>query len=185
MKQFLLHMLLGLLAGVGLAIAFFAALIWADRSISAYGADLPDIQIQPAGYEPVKVIAIIDGDTIRVPIFDGSRILNAECFSKRTKMATLSIRVYGVDTPESIKPPAKCAAEVARGLRAKEFVKKNIKAGDTILIKHIPGEKYQCRIDAEILFGPLNQNLTATLIAAKLARPYGVNGNLKKSNWCK
>jgi micrococcal nuclease len=207
MKLFLLHMLLGLLAGAGLAIAFFAALIWADKSISAYGADFE----MRYSYDLIKVldgdygadfemrysydlIKVLDGDygadfEMRyscdlIKVLDGDTV-KVNCPSWPEPFKETSLRVFGIDTPESIRGQAKCIKELKLGLNAKAWAKHEFEGAKFVAFTWAgTKDKYGGRIDANVTL-PSGKSWAAEAVRIGMARPYGMNGKLKKSNWCK
>jgi endonuclease YncB( thermonuclease family) len=117
---------------------------------------------------PVKVLRVIDGDTIEIE----ARFLPPELKQK------LSIRVLGVDTPEK-GHRAQCPQEAALAERASAYTKSLIASGQPVEIDIVGWDKYGGRILGAVRVG--GQDLTQGLIANGLARPY--HGE-KKSSWC-
>jgi len=115
----------------------------------------------------LPIIHIIDGDTIKTYL------------SLPAPLNKVSIRVLGMDTPESTWR-AKCPEEKALGKKATQFLKDF--AGDTPVmeIKDYKWDKYGSRIDGTVYIK--GKNITELLIENGLARPYF---GKKKSDWCK
>jgi endonuclease YncB( thermonuclease family) len=90
----------------------------------------------------------------------------------------LSIRVYGVDTPEK-GFRAKCPGEDQRGQAATAFTKAQINAATTRQIVLIDWDKYGGRVLGDVLLN--GQSLRAMLIQQGYAREY--YGEAKQS-WC-
>ena len=111
---------------------------------------------------------MVDGDTI---VFDVNWL-------PPELGTTISVRVLGIDTPES-KGRAKCPKEAALSEQAKAFVK--VKLADakevTVFIKQ--WDKFGGRIDGEIFIDGIS--LGQLLIDQKYARPYWGE---KKQSWC-
>ena len=116
------------------------------------------------------VLKVVDGDTVKVevPAWKG------------TPFFDISLRLFGIDTPESHMPPAKCMAEVALGQRAASRAKELLKPGDAVefIFRHI--DKYGGRIDADIKL-PDGRDFATVMMGEGLCRAY--DGGTK-SNWC-
>jgi endonuclease YncB( thermonuclease family) len=126
-----------------------------------------------------------DGDTIEVLVPANNEILTVECYRPSKDASVIGLRLFGADTPESSQSAAKCDKELRLGNIAKFKVRELIPEGSTITFVHIPGEKYQCRLDGRIFFGPDKKDLKEYLIENGLARSYGEDGaSLTKSDWC-
>lgn len=125
----------------------------ADRAVVPYAA---------------TVVRVVDGDTVNVdiPAWAG------------TPFTPIAIRVAGIDTPESRKPPGKCITEVRRGKLAHAFADTLLRPGAAIVIGYRGHDKY-FRIDADVMIGP--QSLADVMIARGYATPYGGG---RKRNWC-
>lgn len=118
------------------------------------------------------VLKVIDGDTIKVHVAGFPAFVDP-----------IDVRIYGLDTPEHVMPPAKAACEVALGLKAKAYAVQLVAPGKVVAI-HWAGrrEKYGRLLAAVTL--PDGRDWAATLIAAKLGRAYGLAGDLHKASWC-
>lgn len=126
-------------------------------------------QKQPSGvmYDAV-ITRIIDGDTVA---------FRADWLPDPLKKE-LSIRVYGVDTPEK-GHRAKCDHEAKLGEMATAFTKQKISQSKKRQIFLISWDKYGGRVLGDILLD--GRSLRQMLIAEGLAREY--YGEAKQS-WC-
>ena len=124
--------------------------------------------------EPVGVIydavinRIIDGDTV---------VIQAPYLPKPLK-PELSVRVYGVDTPEK-GFRAKCPEEDARGHAATDFTTAAIKAATKFQVSLLEWDKYGGRVLGDIILD--GKSLRKMLIDQDMAREYF--GDAKKP-WC-
>lgn len=118
------------------------------------------------------VLRIIDGDTVQV----APGLLPPEL--------PISIRIRGIDTPESRKPLAKCDAEMALAKQAKAFTAAAITTaqavGQWVEFSHLEWDKYGGRVLADVTIS--GANLGQLLIDAGYARPYFGVG--PKPDWC-
>lgn len=120
-----------------------------------------------AAVQECKVIRVVDGDTLEVPL---------SCLPRDMK---LFVRVNGLDTPEK-GGRAKCESEAQLALKASAFTKKLVQSSNSVITITDPSwDKYGGRMLGTVLIN--NINLTQELIKNKLAREY--HGELKKS-WC-
>lgn len=119
------------------------------------------------------VLSVTDGDTLRVRVPGWP-----EAFSP------VAVRVYGLDTPEKRKPPARSACEVALGLRASAYAKTLAKPGDAVRVVYKPGrdDKYR-RLLADVTLAD-GRDWAAAMIDAGYARRYGGPYGLTKRPWC-
>lgn len=126
-------------------------------------------QKQPAGvmYD-VEILRVIDGDTVA---FKAS-------FLPAPLKPELSIRVYGVDTPER-GYRAKCASEDQRGQAASLFTKKLVSSAKKRQIVLYGWDKYGGRVLGDVILD--GYSLRSLLIKNGYAREY--YGDAKKS-WC-
>ena len=115
-----------------------------------------------------KVLRVIDGDTVEI-----EAPYLPEPLTKR-----LSIRIYGIDTPEKTTR-AKSDKEMAAGKAATEFVRASIAAASRVQIDIKGWDKYGGRVLGDIVLDGVP--LSTKLISAGHARPYF--GGAKKS-WC-
>jgi endonuclease YncB( thermonuclease family) len=115
-----------------------------------------------------KLTRLIDGDTVAF----------AAPFLPAPLKPELSVRVYGVDTPEK-GHRAKCPQEAERGAQASAFTKNAIKNSTKHQVVLYGWDKYGGRVLGDILLD--GQSLRAMLIANGFAREY--YGEAKQS-WC-
>lgn len=113
-----------------------------------------------------RVVKVIDGDTVMVIICMGSKCLK------------LSVRVGGVDCPESLKRNSSSTLEVEAGKRVKDYV--NSLIGEYIQIRLDKKDKYGGRYVGDIFIADSNMYLSEILLEKKLAQPYSGN---KKTPW--
>lgn len=126
-------------------------------------------QKQPVGVTyDVEVLRVIDGDTIA---------FKADFLPAPLKKE-LSIRVYGVDTPEK-GFRAKCPSEDQRGQAATAFTKELINVAKKRQIVLYDWDKYGGRVLGDIVLD--GYSLRALLISKGFAREY--YGEAKQS-WC-
>lgn len=112
---------------------------------------------------------VIDGDTVKVRFPDW---INSPFY-------LLSVRINGIDTPEHVKPPAKCAREVVLGKAAMVFAKTLARPGDAVTVTYRGLDKY-FRIDGDLAL-PDGRDWGQIMIAGKYAVPYSGG---KKQSWC-
>lgn len=119
---------------------------------------------------PATVVSVTDGDTVRVTVAGWPEPFNP-----------IGVRMAGIDSPEHQKPPARCAAEVKRGLRAKVYAATIVHPGDAVILhwKASERDKYGRLLGRMSL--PDGSDFAQRMITAGLARPY--NGGAK-SSWC-
>ena len=115
-----------------------------------------------------KITRIIDGDTVA---FEAK-------FLPEPLKQELSIRVYGVDTPEK-SWRGQCDKEKAAGEAASEFTKKLIKEAKTIKIAIAKWDKFGGRVLGDIIID--GKSLRHQLIDNGYAREYYGD---KKVSWC-
>jgi micrococcal nuclease len=123
-----------------------------------------------------KTMVIYDFPVTRV--IDGDTVAFQAAFLPAPLKQELSIRVYGVDTPEK-GFRAKCEKEAALGLAASVYTKKIISAGKKIRIAIMDWDKFGGRVLGDIIID--DKSLRDLLIAGGYARPYF--GEAKQS-WC-
>jgi endonuclease YncB( thermonuclease family) len=138
-------------------------LILASLTISAHPA--PEKSGVAYNY---PITRVIDGDTVA---FQAP-------FLPPPLKPELSIRVYGVDTPEK-GHRAKCAAENNRGLEATAFTKRMIANAKRTQVVIIEWDKYGGRALGDILIDGIS--LRSMLISSGYAKPYFGDA---KSSWC-
>ena len=117
-------------------------------------------------------------DAVITRVIDGDTVAFAATFLPAPLKQELSIRVYGVDTPEK-GFRAKCPSEDQRGQAATAFTKAQINAATTRQIVLIDWDKYGGRVLGDVLLN--GQSLRAMLIQQGYAREY--YGEAKQS-WC-
>lgn len=123
----------------------------------------------PAGVTYSATISrVIDGDTVA---------FHAPWLPDPLKKE-LSIRVYGVDTPEK-GFRAKCKEEAAKGAAATEFTKKAVASSKVRQVVLMDWDKYGGRVLGDVVLDGVS--LRRQLIAAGYAREY--HGEAKTS-WC-
>lgn len=136
-------------------------------SFPSYAWAQPVTDVSSQGPQECKVIRVVDGDTLEVPL---------SCLPRDMK---LFVRVHGVDTPEKA-PRAKCDAEAQLAVKASEHTKSLVsKANSVAVISNPKWDKFGGRMLGNVSLA--GTDLTKSLIDAKLARPYF--GDAKQS-WC-
>lgn len=115
-----------------------------------------------------KITRIIDGDTVA---------FSAPWLPDPLKKE-LSIRVYGVDTPEK-GFRAKCPQEDQRGKAATQFTQKILSEANTIQIMLRDWDKYGGRVLGDIIVD--GKSLRTLLISNGYAREYYGEA---KTSWC-
>lgn len=114
------------------------------------------------------ITRVIDGDTVE---FEAK-------FLPAPLKQVLSIRVYGVDTPEK-GFRAKCVAESVKGEAATKYTKQLVANGKHNSITIIDWDKYGGRVLGDVIID--GKSLRASLIESGYAREY--YGDAKQS-WC-
>lgn len=115
-----------------------------------------------------KVLRVIDGDTVEIE----APYLPAPLAPK------LSIRVYGVDTPEK-GWRGQCDKERALGESATDFTKQLVNYADVIQVEIRQWDKFGGRVLGDLWVD--GKSLTAMLVENGFARPYFGD---KKKSWC-
>lgn len=110
---------------------------------------------------------IVDGDTLAITLKE-----------LPTNLQSVSIRLLGIDTPES-NHLAKCAQEKRMGLLTKETISTLIANASNIRIELVDWDKYGGRVIGNVYLD--GHSLANTLIEKGLADPY-FGG--KKQSWC-
>ena len=116
----------------------------------------------------ITITRVVDGDTVA---------FHAPFLPAPLKQE-LSIRVFGVDTPEK-GHRAQCPAEAARGAAATEFTKKVIAAAQQRQMVLMAWDKYGGRVLGDVLLN--GQSLRMMLIQNGHAREYYGEA---KTSWC-
>ena len=124
-----------------------------------------DVEMKKYNY---KLTRVLDGDTVA---FEAP-------FLPEPLKKELSIRVYGVDTPEK-GFRAKCESENTKGLAATEFTKKSIASAKKIEVAIANWDKFGGRVLGDVILD--GQSLRSLLIQNGYAREY--YGEAKQS-WC-
>lgn len=114
------------------------------------------------------IIRVTDGDTLQVHVPAW----------KATPFADIGLRIAGIDTPEDRIPPAKCAAEVAKGKVATAFARTVLVPGQKVVFYVIGRDKY-FRLDARV--SAAGRDFGTLMLSQGYARPYA--GGMK-SDWC-
>ena len=115
-----------------------------------------------------KITRVIDGDTVA---FEAD-------FLPDPLKKEVSIRVFGVDTPEK-GFRAQCESEATRGAAASEFTKKMVSQATSRQVVLMDWDKYGGRVLGDVLLN--GQSLRMLLIQNGYAREY--YGEAKQS-WC-
>lgn len=115
-----------------------------------------------------KVLRVIDGDTVEI---------EAPYLPKPLK-PKLSIRVFGVDTPEK-GFRGQCDKEKQLGEEATKFTKKLVTEANKIEIELMKWDKFGGRVLGDVIID--GASLTALLISNGYAREYYGD---KKQSWC-
>ena len=114
------------------------------------------------------ITRVIDGDTVGI----------AATWLPAPLKPELSIRVFGVDTPEKGHRAA-CPSEAARGEAATAFTKAQINAATKRQIVLMDWDKYGGRVLGDVLLN--GQSLRVMLIQNGFAREYYGEA---KTSWC-
>lgn len=116
----------------------------------------------------LPILGVIDGDTIRT-------FIPLEC-----PLCDASIRINGIDTPESLTRYAGCAKEVELGLQAKALTQSLVGKNTTMEVTEFDHDKYGGRILGTVVIN--GKDVGQELINAGLAKPYFGSG--PKPDWC-
>jgi endonuclease YncB( thermonuclease family) len=120
------------------------------------------------------LVHVSDGDTVQVI-----------CPAWPSPVRKQGLRIFGIDTPESIRGRAKCIKELRLGLDAKAWAKRQFETAKTVtFIWAGTIDKFGGRLDAYV-FLPNGDDWATEAIRIGKARAYGRDGNLKKLSWCK
>ena len=133
----------------------------------ALAAALLAAPVQAADYS-WPVVRVVDGDTVKV---DAGADLPPE-------LASLSVRLRGVDTPEKGRR-AKCDAERQAADAATAFAKEAIRKARSIVVRNPAWGKWGGRVIADLILD--GRPLSSALIEAGHGRAYG--GGRRKT-WC-
>ncbi|CAB4129736.1 COG1525 Micrococcal nuclease (thermonuclease) homologs [uncultured Caudovirales phage] len=114
------------------------------------------------------ITRVVDGDTVEF----------AAAFLPAPLPKKLSLRIYGVDTPEK-GGNAECPAEAVLAERATVFTTNAISSGKVTVINLMKWDKYGGRVIGDLFID--GRSLRESLIANGLAREYY---GATKTSWC-
>lgn len=117
---------------------------------------------------PAQILNVSDGDTIVI----------AAPFLPAPLKPQLSVRIFGVDTPEK-GARAKCPKEAQMGEAATQFTKKMVAQGKQFQVILYGWDKFGGRVLGDILVN--GQSVRQGLITNGLAREYFGEA---KTSWC-
>jgi endonuclease YncB( thermonuclease family) len=117
-------------------------------------------------------------DAVITRVIDGDTVAFQASFLPAPLKPELSIRVFGVDTPEK-GFRAQCPSEAQRGEAASAFTKQMIANSQQRQIVLIDWDKYGGRVLGDVLLN--GQSLRQMLIANGFAREYYGEA---KTSWC-
>jgi len=117
-------------------------------------------------------------DVVLTRVIDGDTVAFQANWLPEPLKKELSIRVFGVDTPEK-SFRAKCPSEAARGEAATAFTKQMINASTKRQIVMMDWDKYGGRVLGDVLLD--GKSLRQQLIANGFAREYYGEA---KTSWC-
>ena len=117
-------------------------------------------------------------DAVITRVIDGDTVAFQADFLPAPLKPELSIRVFGVDTPEK-GFRAQCPSEAARGAAATEFTKKAVLSAQHRQIVLIDWDKYGGRVLGDVILN--GQSLRMMLIQNGHAREYYGEA---KTSWC-
>lgn len=117
-------------------------------------------------------------DAVITRVIDGDTVAFQADFLPPPLKKELSIRVYGVDTPEKGHRAA-CASEAQRGEMATAFTKQAVSQASRRQIVLMDWDKYGGRVLGDIILN--GQSLRQMLIANGFAREYYGEA---KTSWC-
>jgi endonuclease YncB( thermonuclease family) len=117
-------------------------------------------------------------DAVITRVIDGDTVAFQADFLPAPLKKELSIRVYGVDTPEK-GFRAQCASEAQRGEAASAFTKQAVAASQTRQVVLMDWDKYGGRVLGDVLLN--GQSLRVMLIQNGFAREYYGEA---KTSWC-
>lgn len=116
----------------------------------------------------LPIRGVTDGDTIKT-------VLTLPC-----PLCEASVRINGIDTPESTKRFALCEKERLLGIQATEFVKQLVAQHTLMVVTDTEWDKYGGRLLGTVYVNGIN--VGQALIDAGLAKPYFGSG--PKPDWC-
>ena len=117
-------------------------------------------------------------DAVITRVIDGDTVAFQADFLPAPLKKELSIRVYGVDTPEKGHRAA-CASEAQRGEAASAFTKQAVAASQARQVVLMDWDKYGGRVLGDVLLN--GQSLRVMLIQNGFAREYYGEA---KTSWC-
>jgi len=117
-------------------------------------------------------------DVVLTRVIDGDTVAFQANWLPEPLKKELSIRVFGVDTPEK-SFRAKCPSEAARGEAATAFTKQMINASTKRQVIMMDWDKYGGRVLGDVLLD--GKSLRQQLIAQGFAREYYGEA---KTSWC-
>lgn len=115
-----------------------------------------------------KIIRVIDGDTVAI----------AATFLPAPLKPELSLRIFGVDTPEK-GFRAECDSEREAANKASGFTKQQLASAKKIKVLLMEWDKYGGRVLGDVIYD--GKSLRAELIRNGHAREYFGD---KKKSWC-
>lgn len=147
-------------------------LFWISLIIVGFGFPVWNVHAQgkqkPGVVYDANITRVIDGDTVA---FEATWL--PDPLKKE-----LSIRVFGVDTPEK-GHRAQCPQEDARGQAATKFTKEAILASQKRQVVLMDWDKYGGRVLGDVILN--GQSLRMMLISKGYAREYYGEA---KTSWC-
>ena len=117
-------------------------------------------------------------DAVITRVIDGDTVAFQADFLPAPLKKELSIRVFGVDTPEK-GHRAQCASEAQRGEAASAFTKQMIAASQQRQVVIMDWDKYGGRVLGDVILNGIS--LRQQLIANGFAREYYGEA---KTSWC-
>ena len=114
----------------------------------------------------IRVIGVVDGDTLRAEMIGMPKPLNK-----------ISIRIAGIDTPEL---KGLCDLEKEKAREVKNFLNKKFSTTSAVTLENLNWDKYGGRVLANVYFD--GQDVSKMLINQGFATPY--HGKKKDSHWC-
>lgn len=145
----------------------FAAAIAATLALPL-PADAQPTQTTVAADYSWPVTRVVDGDTVKV---DASADMPPQ-------LASIAVRLRGVDTPDKGRW-AKCEAEKRAALEATDFTKRAIGEAARIVVRNPSWGKWGGRVIADLILD--GRALSALLIEAGHGRAYE---GKKRQSWC-
>lgn len=129
-------------------------------------------------YAEEKIPDMVEYDFEITRVIDGDTVAFKADFLPEPLKQELSIRVYGVDTPEK-SWRGKCNAEKILGAAASQFTQDAIDSATTIKVAIYNWDKYGGRVLGDIIIDGVS--LRHLLIENNFAREYYGD---KKESWC-